>query len=99
MRPRRTPLLNLEATSLTSLIAWEDVHEPVFTTSLTKQEVSDLVEVPFPAPAFSVHTQSVERIVKQVTEAAASVVGFEAREGFITARMEHTLAMPKFTTK
>ena len=58
-----------------------------------------MVEVPFPVPAFSVHTKSVEHAVKQVIEAAATVVGFESREGFITARMEHRLAMSKSTKK
>ena len=100
VRPRKTPALNIDADSLLNLISWsKDIHEPIFTTSLTKHEVMGLVEEPLPVPLYSVHTQSVERVVKLVTEAASSVVGYEARDGFIRARMEHLSSLPKFNTK
>ena len=35
----------------------------------------------------------------QVTEAAASVAGFEARHGFVLARQASRAAIPKFGTK
>ena len=37
----------------------------------------------------SVHGQSMERCVKEVTAAAESVYGYERRDGFIRARLEH----------
>ena len=34
-----------------------------------------------------------------MTEAAASVTGFEARHGFVLARQDNRAAIPKFGTK
>ena len=101
VRPRKTPSINIESTSLTTLISWEknDLHEPVFTTSLSKDEIRALVDTPFTAPYFPLHTQSTERVVCQVTAAAGAVVGFEARDGYIRAKQAHRVALPKFSTK
>ena len=57
------------------------------------------LEAPFPVPSFCIHTQSTERSVKQVTEAAGAVVGQEARVGFIRARAMSRKLMPSFKTK
>ena len=77
VRPRITPKLNLTATTLQELISWQpgQVQEPVFTCSLTREEIKMIVEKPYEVPGFSIHTQITERAVKQVTEAAAAVVG------------------------
>ena len=114
VRPRRTPAINLQSTSLTTLISWEsDVHEPVFTARLSRVEVKALADNPFTPPYYPSHTQSTERAVRQVmhlnllqtdiiiqvTEAAASVAGFEARHGFVLARQASRAALPKFGTK
>lgn len=101
VRPRRTPTINPQSTSLMNLISWEkaDLHEPVFTASLNNEEIRALVDAPFNAPYFPLHTQSTERAVCQVTAAAASVVGFEARDGYIRAKQAHRAALPKFSTK
>ena len=100
VRARRTPDINLQASSLTTLISWEtDIHEPVFTVKLSKAEVQSLVESPFCPPYFPCHTQSTERAVRQVTEAADSVVGFQARHGFVLARQASRAALPRFGTK
>ena len=61
VRPHRTPKINLEATTLASLISWEnDIHEPVFTAGLSRAEVLALVDKAFNAPYFPSHTQSTE---------------------------------------
>ena len=101
VRPRRTPTINLQCTSLMNLISWEnnDLHEPVFTASLNNDEIRALVDTPFNAPYFPLHTQSTERAVCQVTAAAAAVVGFEARDGYIRAKQAHRAALPKFSSK
>ena len=68
VHPCTTPVINLHATELTSLITWKsDVHEPVFTAKLSKAEVQNLVNTPFDPPYYPSHTQSTERTVKQVT--------------------------------
>ncbi|KAG0723594.1 hypothetical protein GWK47_042412 [Chionoecetes opilio] len=85
VRPRSIPKLNLSATSLQTLISWQpgQVHEPAFTCSLSGDQIQEILVKPYEVPEFSIHTQSTERVVKQVTEAAAAVVGQQARDGFI----------------
>ena len=45
------------------------------------------------------HTQCVERCIKLVTEASSSVYGFEARDGFIHARVKSRNLMHHFDSK
>ncbi|KAG0721964.1 hypothetical protein GWK47_045364 [Chionoecetes opilio] len=81
--PRITPKLNLSATSLQTLISWQpgQVHEPSFTCSLSGDQIQEILVKPYEVPEFSIHTQSTERVVKQVTEAAAAVVGHGPETG------------------
>ena len=101
VRPRVTPKLNLSATSLTKLITWKpgQVDEPVFTCSLSMEEITGFIVKPLVPPDFCCHTQSTERCVKLVTEASAAVCGQEARDGYIKATVAHRETMPVFTTK
>ena len=79
VRPRRTPKINLNASGLQNLIPWkiEDCHEPVFICKLSTSKIRELEDSPLSVPQFSIHTQSTERCVKMVTEAAAAVAGQE----------------------
>ncbi|KAG0719337.1 hypothetical protein GWK47_050703 [Chionoecetes opilio] len=61
--------------------------------------IQEILVKPYEVPEFSIHTQSTERVVKQVTEAAAAVVGQQARDGFIRARAHHRETMPCFRSK
>ena len=101
VRPRQTPEINLDATTLIDLIEWEseNIHEPVFTCSLSKKEIKGFLTNPFKPPMFSSHTQSTERAVKLVTEAASSVCRQEARDGFIKVRSKHRQVLPNVETK
>ena len=101
VRSRITPRLNLSATTLIELIPWkpDEVQEPSLTCSLSKAEIQGFLEEPFVPPQFSCHTQSTERCVKLVTEAAAAVCGQDARDGYIRARLQHREEMPTFKTK
>jgi len=65
VRPRKTPKLNLSATSLTMLISWKagEVQEPSFTCSIPTREIIGFVETPYNPPKFNCHTQSTERSV------------------------------------
>ena len=91
VREKHTPKLNMEATCLRELINWDqDVHEPVLTTKLTVEELRQFHDSPMSdVPNFSLHTQSIERCVKQVTRAAGSVCGYKRRDGFIRASAYH----------
>ena len=101
VRPRVTPKINLSAKTVESLITWKkgQVWEPVFTCNLSKADIQKLVDKPLVVPDYSLHTQSTERAVKSVTEAAAAVVGHEARDGFIRGRVHHREGMPSFKSK
>ena len=59
VRDRVSPRLNLEATSLQTLIPWklEELHEPVYTCKLTKEELNQYLEKPYAVPKYSIHTQ------------------------------------------
>ena len=67
-RPRKTPLLNMEAKTLTEMIDWgkESIHEPVFTCKLSQAEIKNFIKNPMDVPYYPLHTQSTERAVKQV---------------------------------
>ena len=50
-------------------------------------------------PYFSLHTQGIERGVKEVTHASEAVFGFDRRDGWIRARAENRKLMPKLESK
>ncbi|KAG0728431.1 hypothetical protein GWK47_032469 [Chionoecetes opilio] len=77
----RTQILNHQ---LAALISWQpgQVHEPAFPLFTVRDQIQEILVKPYEVPEFSIHTQSTERVVKQVTEAAAAVVGQQARDGF-----------------
>ncbi|KAG7176109.1 hypothetical protein Hamer_G029008, partial [Homarus americanus] len=75
------PPINVNATKLSELVDLSlEVLEPPLTTSLTSQELRNLKETPMQVPKWPSHTQSVERCVKMVTEAAGYVYSHERRE-------------------
>ncbi|KAG7159840.1 hypothetical protein Hamer_G029281, partial [Homarus americanus] len=68
------PPINVNATKLSELVDLSlEVLESPLTTSLTSQELRNLKETPMQVPKWPSHTQSVERCVKMVTEAAGHV--------------------------
>ena len=99
VRARVTPKLNFNAQTLTELIFWDDIREPVLTTGLSTSEIEALRVTPLSVPPFSCHTQSTERCVKLTTEAAASVTGQKARDQYIKARINHRKKLPQLKTK
>ena len=101
VRPRKTPIINMLAKDLKSLVSWESekVYEPVFTCSLSIEDIKNFVDSPLRPPEFSSHTQSTERVVKQVTEAASAVVGQAARDGYIRAKAKNREIVTVFKSK
>lgn len=88
VRPRKTPTINTEATTLAQLIDWSSgVSEPPLTCSLTTAEIKALVGNSMVVPNWPPHTQSVERCVKMTTEAAAHVYSYERRDHYIKGQM------------
>ena len=100
-RIRITPKLNFSAVKLTDLIVWNEtkVEEPIFTTHMSRYDISLLRHTPLSVPSFSCHTQATERCVKLTTEAAAAVAGQEARDLYIKAKNIHRKIIPHFSSK
>jgi hypothetical protein len=84
VRYRITPDINWKSTKLADLIKWkENVTEPALTCHLTTTQVKQFVVKPMIVPDWPSHTQSVERLVKKVTEAAGHVYSHARRDAYI----------------
>ena len=99
-RPRKTPILNFNAEKLVDPISWESpVYEPVLTTTLTTFEINEFLSKPMLVPNWPCHGQSVERCVKQVTEASSRVHTHEKRDGFVRSQEASRKFMSKNNSK
>ena len=89
VRPRRTPEINIKAVTLNQLVDLDDplVTEPPLTCTLTTERIKKFIDEPMEVPDWSSHTQSVERCVKMVTEAAGHVYTHERREAYIRSKV------------
>lgn len=105
VRPFRVPKINFEATHYTELINWDeiDLTTPPVMNNFSTAELADyfnLNKLPqLPILNYPCHTQSVERIVQEVSKASKMVCGFEARDGLILSKISHRKLMPSLRTK
>ena len=99
VRVHKKPHIKLNATTPKNLITWKSYHEPVFTCKLSIEDLNKLIDYPLKIPNYSVHTQSCERAVSQVSAASKAVSGPQNRHGWVLARMYHREAMPVFESK
>lgn len=105
LRKFTIPDFNFEAEDYHELIDWKNWEktEPPLTMGISDEALKQMVLDGVPAEVFDFqfpcHTQSVERIVKLVTEASAAVCGKTKRDGFIRVRLESRQLMPQFNTK
>ena len=65
-RPRKHPNLNISAMTLQEMIDWKNAKEPVLSCKLSKEEICSFREKPMEVPYFCLHTQGIERAVKEV---------------------------------
>lgn len=104
-RQFKVPKINFEADHYTQIINWDvvDITEPPLLKNLTDVELHSLVESPDLVeklcPKYPCHTQSVERLVKLVTEASAKVYGYKNRDGYIRNTLKSRKIMPAFESK
>jgi len=84
-----------------NMIDWEAerLSEPPLTSNKTEVELLSFKETPFGVPKYPCHTQAVERAIRLISEASATVVGKEVRDGFIRQRIEARKELPTFKTK
>ena len=73
--------------------------EQILACDLTKAELEEIRNTPMVVPYYSLHTQGIERAVKEVTEASETVYGFERRDGMIRTRAENRKLMPALNSK
>ena len=78
--------MNYAAQNYTEIIDWDDVElfEPIFTTSMASVDLEAICETKLLLPKFPIHTQSVERGVKLVTEASRLPKFVAMREGMVS---------------
>ena len=87
VRNRKTPTINFKSKKLADLIDWTSgVTDPPLTLTLMTKELRQFLDTTMQVPRWSSHTQSVERMVKRATEAAAHVYTHERRYGYIRSQ-------------
>ena len=100
VRTRNTPTINYNATCLVDLIDWSnDLYKSPLTCSLTTSEVKQFIDIPMEVPDWPCHTQSIERVVKMVTEASEKYYSHEKRDGAIRAKEHSRRLMSKNESK
>lgn len=103
----KVPTLNFEAEDYIDLIDWKSMTEPPLTKKINIQVITEaindvnlirkvIIDKFYQMPC---HSQAVERCVKLVTEASATVCGADKREGYIKNKLEARRIMPFFNTK
>lgn len=98
-RPFKVPPLNWSAKTVRDMIIWTGATEPIFTAAMTCDQVRAHLDAPFVMKAFPAHTQSVERMVKEVSAASSNVFGLERRNGYVHARLHAREVAPDVTVK
>ena len=98
-RPFTVPKLNWSAKKLEEIIDWSSATESILTAKLSKDEIRGFLDHPFTMKAYPCHTQSVERLVKEVSVASAQVFGAERRDGYVLARCNARKLVPKVDRK
>ena len=105
IRKFEIPPLNFQAADYIDLIQWSNctVTVPPLLMDMSEEQLRALVDGHAPpvidVQNFPCHTQSVERCVKLVSEASASVCGINTRDGFIRLRLRSRELMHKFESK
>ena len=98
-RPFKVPKLNWEAKKLEELIDWNMATQSILTARLSSNEIRGFLDRSFSMEKFPCHTQSVERLVKEVSAASAQVFGAERRDGCVYARCSARKLVPKVERK
>ena len=85
------------------MINWDDgiIHEPAATLLLSELNLHEIIKTGFKMniAKFLCHSQAVERHIKLITEASATVCGQETRNGFIRTHIQSRKEIPKFESK
>ena len=101
IRKFQIPQLNWNAEAWWEIIDWSTVKvwEPSILSRISTAKLEDICSVPHIFPKFPCHSQSVERAVKLVTEAAGKVCGGEKRHDHIVTVIACRKARAPFMSK
>ena len=91
------PALNYEANHYSEIIDLH--HEPIFTTDIASDEIIAYRERKMEVDYYPNHSQSVENVIKLVTDMSYKVCGFARRDGIIRAGMASRNMIPVADTK
>lgn len=101
-KPPQRPQFNFFAEDYTNLLNWQDINitPPPILSKYPIEELKQMAKTNgLPPHDYPCHTQSVERCVKLVTEAAQRVIGESGRDGLIQNRLKSRGEMPEFDHK
>ena len=99
VRPFRVPTLNWSTKKVEDMISWEGATEPIYTANLSQDQIRGFLDTPFTMNLLPSHSQSVERMVKEVSAASANVFGAERRDGYVHARINARKLIPRGAKK
>ena len=101
IRKFKIPPLNWSAGSWWEIIDWSTVQvfEPTILSRINTEVLDQAIQNPLSFPEFPCHSQSVERAVKLVTEAASKVCGGERRHNHIVSVVAARKARKPFKSK
>ena len=97
------PELKWEANKWQQMINWTDIEKKIFEPRILQKfsnnELMEAYAEPLSFPDYPVHSQSVERTVKLVSEASKVVVGEDNRHAHIVGVIAARKARPDFSSK
>jgi len=103
VRKFKIPTMNFEADDYDTLVNWQELlrTQPPMLKDISDDEIENAIQIArkWSLDDFPCATQCVERHVKMVTEAAASVCGDLRRDGYITAKLLSQKDIPHFGSK
>ena len=91
LRVYELPIVNFSATTYYNMFDWNTTTctEPPLSAGLTEDELNAVVNEPMTIKYYPIHTQSVERAVRLVSQASMEVLGQEERHGHICSTIQH----------
>lgn len=101
IREFKIPQLEWKANHWTEIITWDMTYfyEPQIIKDISDADLDSVTDTPYSFPALPLHSTSVERAVRLVTQASAKVYGMKARHEYILSMIKSRKIRPTFENK
>ena len=101
VRNFKVPTLLYDAEHYYEMIDWEAevLTEPPLTYRLSDDEIREVATEPLTFPSYNSHTQSIERAIKNVTNASSRVSDIDGCRGLIRSQISSRRLHDKSDTK